>query len=149
MNNKLPLSDGLPEVLGTAIDQEGKVRTIHRSSHQHNALSPDQLQRISRLQVVLRGARPMTLDGWVDGFLREMHPEQEISIWESVAAVYLKLISNTRLSLEGKKSLCSLICAMSFGVRPRDVKKYIPKGLPSANKIHKMYSKALEEFARP
>jgi hypothetical protein len=149
MNNKLPLSDGLPEILGTEIDMEGKVHTIRRNPRQHETLAPGQLQRVARLQNVLWEVEPITLDGWVDDYLRETNPEQEIRIMESVAVVYLKLTSNTRIMLEEKTSLYSLLCAMSFGARHREVNKYIPKGLPSASKIHKMFCKALEGFARP
>jgi len=149
MNNKLPLRDGLPEILGTVIDQNGKTHTLHRGPRQHDSLTSEQLTRVARLQGVLKEARPMTLDGWVDSFLGETYPEKEISIIESLAVVYLRLTSNTRLLLEEKESLYSLICAMSLGARLRDLKKHIPKRLPSASKIHKMYRKALKDSARP
>ncbi len=149
MDNKLAQSDGLPEVLGTGIDQSWKTHTIHLDPLLHDALTQEHLQRIVRLQDVLREVKPMTLDGWTEEIMLDIHPEQEISILESVAVVYLKLSLNTKLVLEEKTSLYRLLCAMSFGARHRDVNKYIPKGLPSASKIHKMFCKALEDFERP
>ena len=149
MNNKLPLRDGLPEILGTVIDQNGKTHTLHRGPRQHDSLTSEQLTRVARLQGGLKEAYPMTLDGWVDSFLGETYPEKEISIIESLAVIYLKLTTNTKLTLKEKKSLYSLLCAISCGVPLKDLKKEIPKGLPSARTIHKMYRKELEDGARP
>jgi hypothetical protein len=149
MEQKLPLSDKLPDILSTGIDQNGEPYTVVLAPIQHDILAPDQLQRIARLQNVLREVNPMTLDGWVDSFLRETNPEKEISIYESVAVVYLKLTLKPKLSLEEKKSLLAVICKMSFGIRFKDAKMRRPKGIPSASKVHKMYRKALKDGARP
>jgi len=149
MSGKLQFRDGIPEVICSLVDMEGKSHTIRRGSRQHDTLAPEQLQRIARLQYILKEVYSMTLDGWVDGFLRDMHPENEISIIEAAAVVYQKLTSNTRLPLQEKENLYALIISMSTGVPPKYLKKNVPEGLPSAMKIYKMYCKARKGFARP
>jgi hypothetical protein len=149
MEHKLPLSDKLPEILITGVDQNGEPYTVVLAPLRHDTLTPDQLKRIARLQNVLREVKPMTLDGWVDGFLRDTNPGKEISIMEKVAVVYLKLTSYTKFPLEVKQSFFCMLCNMSFGVRYKDSKMHRPKGLPSARTIYKMYRKALKGDARP
>jgi hypothetical protein len=117
MVQKQALKDGLPEVFCTVTDQEGKIHTIRRNSRQHDTLTVEQLQRIGQLRAILKDAYPMTLDGWVDGFLRERYPEREISIIECIAVVYQELTSNTKLSLDEKKHLYGFLCSMSAGAR--------------------------------
>ncbi len=142
MKDKVPISDGVPEVFSTVTDKEGKTHKLHRGPRRHDTLTSDQLQRIARLQDVLREVYPMTLDGWVDGFARDVHPEKEIQIIEAAAAVYQQLIADAKLSLDDKKCLYAVLCSMSTGVPPKYLKKHIPKGLPSASTIYEMYRKA-------
>jgi hypothetical protein len=59
--------------------------------------------RIGRLRDVLTEARPMILDGWVDGFLRDVDPESEIRLIETCAVVYRRLTAKATLTPEEKR----------------------------------------------
>lgn len=140
--NKRPISDGVEKRTIIVTDKKGRTRKLQtKGERKHDALTPDQLQRIARLQDVLSEAYLMTLDGWVDGFARDAHPEKEIRIIEAAAAVYQQLIANAKLSLDDKECLYAVLCSMSTGVPPKYLKKHIPKGLPSASTIYEMYRK--------
>src|SRR5688500_6433194 len=97
--------DRLPEVLGHATDERGRRHELHRGRIKHDSLSPEQLRRVARLRDTSAEADPMTLDGRVDGFLRDADPESEIRIIEACASVYRRLASEASLSPPEKERL--------------------------------------------
>jgi len=143
--------DELPEVLGHVTDEHGKKQALHRGPLQHESLTPDQLQRIARLRDVLIDAYPMTLDGWVDGFMRDANPESEIQIIEACAVVYQHLAEPAQLSADEKKRLYAVLCAVSSGAEGSQLAAAVPagKGLPPLNHIVKMYLEARQNGSQP
>jgi hypothetical protein len=143
--------DEIPEVIGHVTDEHGRRQAIHRGPLQHEALSPDQLRRIGRLRDVLIDAYPMTLDGWVDGFMRDADPESEIQIIEACAAVYQRLASQAALAPGEKKRLYSVLCVLSAGGGGPELAAALPagKGLPDLESIARMYREARQAGDRP
>ncbi|HEX8199045.1 MAG TPA: hypothetical protein VF590_01055 [Isosphaeraceae bacterium] len=148
---KPKLRDEIPEVMGHFTDERGQKVQLHRGPIQHEALSPDQLQRIVRLRDVLAEAYPMTLDGWIDGFLRDTNPEAEIQIIEACAVAYQRLASQASLSADEKKRLYSVLCVISAGGAGPEVASALPagKGLPDLESIATMYLEARQSGGRP
>jgi hypothetical protein len=142
--------DEIPEVMGYCIDKHGRKVELHRGPIQHHALSSEQLQRIGRLREVLVEVYPMTLDGWVDGFMRDADPESEIQIIEACAMVYQLLTSQASLSQEEKKRLYAALCVISTGGGGSELASSLPqgKGLPDLETIASMYREA-RQFAGP
>ena len=67
-------------------------------------LSPDLVARMTRLHAVLHESLPNSdLDYWIEGFIDEMHPENEVHIFEGIAVVYLEVISEIDFSAEKKQ----------------------------------------------
>jgi hypothetical protein len=145
------LEDEVPEVMGHITDERGQRVTIHRGPIQHETLSSDQLRRISRLRDVLAEAYPMTLDGWVDGFMRDADPESEIQIIEACAVAYQRLTSQTSLSVEEKKRVYAVLCVVSTGGERPELASALPadRGLPGLGSIVTMYREARQSGARP
>jgi hypothetical protein len=143
--------DEVPEVMGYITDERGRKVQIRRGPVQHQALSPDQLQRIGRLRDVLAEAYPVTLDGWVDGFMRDANPESEIQIIEACAVVYQRIVSAALLTPEEKKQLYSVLCVISAGGAGPELASAIPggKGLPDLESIAMMYREARQSGGRP
>jgi hypothetical protein len=137
--------------MGHVIDEHGQKVKLRRGPVQQESLSPDQLQRIGRLRDVLAEAYPMTLDGWVDGFLRDANPESEIQIIEACAVVYQRLASQASLSPEEKKRLYSVLCVISAGGAGPELVSALPagKGLPNLENIAMMYREARQSGGRP
>jgi hypothetical protein len=50
----------------------------------------------------------------IDDFRRDMHPENEIVIWEGIAAIYLKLTTNAKLEKDQKKEIFEALLMNSF-----------------------------------
>jgi hypothetical protein len=151
LGGKPKLLDELPEVMGQVIDERGRQVSLYRGPVQHDALSPEQLRRIGRLRDVLAEAYPMTLDGWVDGFLRDANPENEIRIIEACAVVYQNLVSEAVLSADERKGLYGVLCAISCGAAGNKLRSSLPavKGVPELEEIIAMYQAARQSGGRP
>ena len=141
----------IPEIMGYTVDKQGKRVAIHRGPLQHHNLTPEQVSRVARLREVLAEAYPMTMEGWVDGFLRDANPESEIRIIEACAAVYRRLTSQAALSPREKKRLYSLLCAVSTGARGPELEAALPAGraLPGFETVVEMYREAVRSGERP
>ena len=142
---------GIPDILGYTVDESGEPQPIHRGDVRHISLTPEQVERVARLREVLAEAYPMTMEGWVDGFLRDVEPENEIQIIEAVASVYSRLVAEARLSVQEKRTLYGVLCAMSAGIRTSELLAMIPsdKGLPAPSVVIRMYEEARRERKRP
>ena len=146
---KLP--DEIPDVIGHMIDDAGNPETIHRGPLQHDSLSPDHLRRVGRLRNALIDAYPMTLDGWVDGFMRDVDPEAEIRFIEACAVVFQQLTKQTRLAPDESRRLYAVLCAISAGGNDAELESALPnnRGLPSLETLIKMYVEAWNLRLRP
>ena len=58
----------------------------------------------------------MSLDKWVEGFERDMHPEQEIEFWERLSAAYTNAAAGPNLTAEQRKKLFKKILSIAIGV---------------------------------
>jgi len=145
------ISDQIPEVIGYITNEQGEKEPLHRGPLQHDRLSPDQLRRIGRLRDVLVDAYPMTLDGWIDGFMRDSNPESEIRIIEACASVYHRLCNGASLSPAEKKRIYSILCALSAGADGPELQAALPagKGLPNIDSIAAMFREAWQAEERP
>src|SRR5262249_26053163 len=117
----------------------------------HRSLSDEQRRRVARLREVLAEAYPMTMEGWIDGFLRDADPESEIRIIEACAVAYQRLTAQARLSPEEKTHLYSVVCAISAGVSGSQLATALPadKGLPDLEAVASVYREAQEARSRP
>lgn len=140
-----------PEVLGYVVDDQGQRHELRCGWLKHGSLSEEQTQRVGRLHEVLVEAYPMTVEGWIDGFLRDADPELEIQIIEACAAVYEQLSVRTQLSSEEKKRLYSVLCAISAGGASPELASAIPhgRGLPDLEVLASMYRHARSAGLRP
>ena len=122
---------GIPEMMGYVTDEKGKKHEVLKGEPKHDSLTPDQLERISCLRDVLQDAYPMTLEGWIDGFICEPNPESEIRLIEAAAVVYQQLTDHSILDKNQKEILYGVMIFMSFG-KPHiyKVRDKIPAGLP-------------------
>ena len=139
--------DEIPEVLGSTTDSDGRQVELRRGPRQHEGLSNEQIQRVARLQTVLSDAYPMTLDGWIDGFLRDSNPESEIQILEAVAAVYQR--HEPGLASGDKKRVYAVLCMLSAGASPADLQGELPAGAPTAESLRSEYRSARDSGSRP
>ena len=48
----------------------------------HDSLPEILVERIKKLYPVIKELTPWSLDEWIDGFCYDMHPGEEIQVWE-------------------------------------------------------------------
>lgn len=142
---------GIPEVVVHVTDENGQEQPLHRGPRRHAELTPEQTRRVERLREVLAEAYPMTLEGWIDGFLRDANPEQEIQIIEAVAVAYRQLTAQADLSAEEKKRLYGILCTLTAMGESPELQASLPqgKGLPELPEIWEMYERAWRAGERP
>ena len=93
----------------------------------------------------------MTLDGWIDGFMRDANPESEIQIIEACAVVLQRLASKAPLSVDEKKRLYAVLCVISAGGATPELASALPTGagIPDLESIVIMYRQARQSGERP
>ena len=151
----IPKTDGerdkLPEVLGYTTDEDGQKKHLHVGPRRHSNLSDDQVKRIERLREVLVEVYPMSLEGWIDGFLRDSNPEVEIRYIEACAVAYSQLVTRASLSREEKGHLYATLCQATSFDGPFQIEEGLYKrlGLEGALELIALVRGAFEENARP
>lgn len=81
----------------------------------HQKLSDALEARVRKLEPIFAEVYPRTHEGWLDGFQRDVEPEPEIAIWESMGAAYQTFTEKRSLSLEAKKEAFGLLLVRSAG----------------------------------
>ncbi len=103
---------------------EIEIAQIEHSPIVHDELSPSLIGRIRLIRAALWGTHTHSMDVWVDGFKRDLHPEQEVEWWEHIAACYLEFIKSRKLS---RKQIDAAFVALFFlgnGEEPDALEKY-------------------------
>lgn len=116
--NLIPKPNGemerIPDVLGVTTDAEGKEVHLCRGPRCLDSLSDDLVQRVALIREALADVFPMSMEGWLDSFMRDIDPEGEICIVEACAAVYSELVARAELTHDQKRRLYGAICAASW-----------------------------------
>jgi hypothetical protein len=91
---------------------------FHMAPFQHQTLPDDLLIRIRLIRASLLNVYPHSFDFWIEGFLRDSHPSENISEWEHICALYQEYISTILLTEEQQHAAFNAILAISFGCSP-------------------------------
>jgi hypothetical protein len=90
------------------------IREIKRSPIRHETLPKGILLRIKLVHLVLEPVNAISLDRMINNFRRDLRPEDELRIWENIAAAYLEAIRGKDLSLPEKKQIFTDLLGISF-----------------------------------
>ena len=63
---------------------------IRKGPIRHEKLSDALVCRVRAIRAALLGVYPQTMELWLDGFKRDMEPEQEVLWWEHLSACFLE-----------------------------------------------------------
>jgi hypothetical protein len=104
--------------------RESDSQLVHPSDIQtgpfrHQHLSPELEGRIRKIEPIFAEVYPRTHEEWLDGFRRDVDPEAEVAIWESMASAYQSFTETRLLSLEAKKEAFGLLLIRSAGDEQR------------------------------
>ena len=79
----------------------------------HERLSDDLDSRIRAFEEVFREVYPLSHEEWLDGFSRDVTPENEVVIWEDMASAYSRFLATTNLDVEARQEAFSLLLLRS------------------------------------
>ena len=79
----------------------------------HDDLTPEQIERITRLQDAFREVDPTPLAEWIDDFKRDREPDGEVRIYEAMAAAYSQFCAGRNLSLDAKREVYQIVLLRS------------------------------------
>ena len=106
--------------------------TLKPGPIRHERLSDEQMQRIAAVQKVFAEVDSNPLEKWVEDFKRDMNPDREIAIWETMAAAYSKVNSPKTFSLPQRKELFGVMLTGSGASEDETIKHLKPKVLSEA-----------------
>jgi hypothetical protein len=92
------------------------VDSILRSDRRHARLETPLLRRLRLIHGALFEVQKRSWDDVLDDFLRELYPEREIEVWESIAALYLQIVREYSIEdAAGKREVFALLLTGSTG----------------------------------
>ena len=96
-----------PNKVNPASLQPGPIR--------HARLSDELIARVRAFEPVFADVYPDTHEQWIDGFQRDLHPENEIAIWEHLATAFTQFTTGRDLPLETRKEAFGILLVRSGG----------------------------------
>ena len=88
----------------------------------HETFSIDLITRIRLIRAALFEVYPHSFSYWIEGFQRDMHPEDEIHIWEQIASIYSEFVTYKEIvDLQKKKEAFTVVCALRSAVESDDI----------------------------
>ena len=105
-----------------------KISDIKQSPIRHAVLPDGFIERIRTFKQTLADVENTSLEQAVSNFQRDMHPENELRIWEHIAKVYQTFVSkNAVTDLATKKEIYSVALATSMGIEDFNNVKLLSK----------------------
>lgn len=79
------------------------VKGIHKGPRVRDELPADLLRRIRLIRAAFLSVQLHSMEWWLEGFLRDSHPEKEVAWWEHLAACYLEhlMVSDLEQAQQG------------------------------------------------
>lgn len=91
-----------------------KASDIKPAQIRHETLPADLLLRIKLVHLILKEAYDVPFTEYVNNFQRDIHPQDEITVWERMAVAYLDLVKDKKLSKHEKTEIFSGLLGASM-----------------------------------
>ena len=98
-----------------------RVDQLNLGPIRHAELSPALIARIASLRSMLNDAYSLSMEQWLDGFQRDVHPEREVTWWERLAACYSEYSRQHALGLKDKKAVFNVMLGLALGSTVNDL----------------------------
>jgi hypothetical protein len=89
----------------------------------HASLTEEQMARVQRVQKVFSEVDPSPIEKWAEDFRRDLDPERELSLWESMATAYETFTASRTLTFAAKKEVFAVVLLRS-GAPEEEVLKH-------------------------
>ena len=86
-----------------AVAKKKKLAELVVSPIRHKKLPMSLIGRIRLFRAALWDVYPHSMEFWLDGFRRDLHPSDEITRWEHIAACYTEYAKMAELTPEQKE----------------------------------------------
>ena len=92
------------------------LKDLKQGPIRHHDMDDQLLVRIQNLWFGLRHLINITLEDWIEGFQRDLRPEDEVKIWERILTAYRIVLDSLRgLDGESEKQALGILIAFSSG----------------------------------
>lgn len=108
----------------------------------HEELPKSLLLRIKLIHLILQDVYSFSLEESINNFKRDLHPDEEIKIWENIAATYLEYTKDSNLTLDERKEIFSKILLISF-TPPKKQKERIEKEDSTFKELLNLYNSVI------
>ena len=122
------------------------LKDLKPSSRRHETLPNTLLVRVHLIHQFLGDVIAQTLDEMVDLFSRDLHPQQEIEVWERIAVAYQEVQEKFSLSLEKKRILFKTLLGLSMG-HQENIEKAIDDNSELNTAILEVWSKPIPKLS--
>lgn len=95
------------EAVASAEPESVRTSTLKKPPIRHETLPYNVVNRIRLLREVLIEVFPQDWRTVIDNFRRDLHPEDELRIWESLASVYVAVVNEFKLGPDERHKLYS------------------------------------------
>ena len=90
-----------------------RLRGVEPGPIRHQQLPKDLVDRIMVIRDAVSEVYSVTDEEWLDGFQRDLNPENEVLIWESISDAYTRFTSGRDLTKEQKNEAFGLLLLRS------------------------------------
>jgi hypothetical protein len=94
--------------------QKIKTKDLNLGSIKPHKFNPTTIAVIDKIRQDLADVYNLTLEKWVEGFCRDVHPESEILIWLHISETYQKWVAKLQVDSQAKKEIFEIILSASF-----------------------------------
>lgn len=121
-----------------------KTADIKPGPVRHDTLSPEQKDRIRKIQTALADADHSSLENWIEDFRRDEDPDREIAVYEAIAQAYTTFVATHARTLAQKQDALGLLLERSGNTEAETLKNYQRKVLTvdEAKNLLSFYTKA-------
>jgi hypothetical protein len=91
------------------------VSEVRKGPIIRKALRPELEERVRKFILLLAEVNSMSYEDYIDGFLRDLHPEQEVSLWEAMAAAYQAAVAKQARTIDERQEIFRLILSATSG----------------------------------
>jgi hypothetical protein len=99
----------------------------------HSKFEEELIIRIRLIRSSLFEVIPHSMEHWLNGFQRDLHPEDEVNTWERMATCYLEAIQLLKIyELPKKEAVLRLVMGLISGVKRDDLLVLLEEMLTSS-----------------
>lgn len=130
------------EIIANAEPKISDGSELKKGPIRHENLPKSLLLRIKLVHLIFQDVYSLSLEESIDNFRRDLHPKEEIKIWENMAATYLEYTKDSKLTLDGKRDVFGKILSISFTPSEKQ-KEMIEKGDSILEELLNLYNSVI------